>query len=817
MHHEQSEDSSRDGQAPAVASRAKRPQDVFNRGAAGAFEEGDAGAGGAGLVIAEDANVALDAAELGARLVDRGPDLMMLVSPQGVVVGANAVCGRVLGVPTGELLGLRWVDLLHESDSEDVPDDPRELSTWRQFAEYPWEVRLRSARDHWQLVSGAAVDLVDDPAVGAVLLALRPLGAPGEVMASRALLLQAVDAANSSIVIADARQDDFPLVYVNQGFLDLTGYDRGEILGHNCRFLQFVGGGQSPEDGGPAIGDRDDGDDAAINDDARDDAADHDQAGALATIRDGVRGREQVHAVLRNYRKDGTRFFNDLYLTPVVKNGQYLGVIGVQNDVSDRVRAEAELRHSERTLRGFFDAAPMLMGLVELGDDDGGPPRHVMISAAGCEMLGCDPCCGEGTTLADLGLDEDEARRWRSAMRRAAETGETQRFQGAVARDGGRRNLRVSVSPVETGAGERHRVCYVAEDTTVGDKAEADRHLLEAAIENSSESAVITTPDLDPPGPRMLYVNAAFERMTGWHRDEVIGQSPRILQGPKTDRNVLDRLRRDLEEKRHFRGESVNYRKDGSEFDIDWSIAPILDAAGDVVYWVAAQRDVSRRRELERQVLTIQQREQERIARDLHDTVAQQLNALTLYVGSVAGELEQSGIADAEQVQMLRDAVQQAREAAETSRNISHSLMPVDLGDRGLMEALGRLAERSQKAYGVRCGFACDRPFLVENHERASHLYRVATEAVGNALRHGRPSRVSISLAADGDGRTATLRVADDGRGMSARAASTGGGLGMNTMRYRAELIGGSIAVTPGDDGRGTVVACRFPHAHDAE
>lgn len=123
--------------------------------------------------------------------------------------------------------------------------------------------------------------------------------------------------------------------------------------------------------------------------------------------------------------------------------------------------------------------------------------------------------------------------------------------------------------------------------------------LLRAAVEAVGEAIVITGPDLDPPGPRIEYVNAGFTRMTGYAADEVLGRSPRMLQGPGTDRAVLDKMRADLEAGRATRGEAINYRKDGSEFVIEWLITPVLDADGRVAHWVSAQRDVTERKRAE--------------------------------------------------------------------------------------------------------------------------------------------------------------------------------------------------------------------------
>jgi len=127
--------------------------------------------------------------------------------------------------------------------------------------------------------------------------------------------------------------------------------------------------------------------------------------------------------------------------------------------------------------------------------------------------------------------------------------------------------------------------------------------LLTAAVESANDAIIITEALLDSPGPRIEYVNPAFTRMTGYSADDVRGKTPRILQGPKTNSDLLDRLRRDLVQSKTFHGETVNYRKDGSEYFVEWRITPLTDDAGDVIKWVAIQRDVTPR------VLAEQERE----------------------------------------------------------------------------------------------------------------------------------------------------------------------------------------------------------------
>jgi diguanylate cyclase (GGDEF)-like protein/PAS domain S-box-containing protein len=134
------------------------------------------------------------------------------------------------------------------------------------------------------------------------------------------------------------------------------------------------------------------------------------------------------------------------------------------------------------------------------------------------------------------------------------------------------------------------------------DQPERHAHLLADAMRHVREAVLITTADLDPPGPAIVYVNEGFCRMTGYAREEVIGKTPRILQGPKTDRSELDRLRRQLSLGGPFDGEIVNYRKDGSEYVIEWYVVPLRNTAGEITHWMASQRDATERKALEEQL-----------------------------------------------------------------------------------------------------------------------------------------------------------------------------------------------------------------------
>jgi PAS domain S-box-containing protein len=129
------------------------------------------------------------------------------------------------------------------------------------------------------------------------------------------------------------------------------------------------------------------------------------------------------------------------------------------------------------------------------------------------------------------------------------------------------------------------------------DRTKSHLSLLENATKHDYDSILITELSLEEPGPRIVYVNDGFTEMTGYSREEVIGKTPRILQGEKTDRHVLDRLKKRLIDGQAFFGHTVNYRKDGSEFINQWDIHPLTNSEGEITHWVSYQRDITERQE----------------------------------------------------------------------------------------------------------------------------------------------------------------------------------------------------------------------------
>ena len=150
--------------------------------------------------------------------------------------------------------------------------------------------------------------------------------------------------------------------------------------------------------------------------------------------------------------------------------------------------------------------------------------------------------------------------------------------------------------------GQQIRRLGLVMDVTERRRADEELRLLNYAVKQAKEAVMITEPVLDWPGPRIIFVNPAFTEMTGYTAAEVIGRTPRIFQGPRTDRSVLDRLRRNLERGETFHGKTINYRKGGQEYILEWQVTPLRATEGHITHFLAIQRDVTERERAEEEL-----------------------------------------------------------------------------------------------------------------------------------------------------------------------------------------------------------------------
>ena len=209
--------------------------------------------------------------------------------------------------------------------------------------------------------------------------------------------------------------------------------------------------------------------------------------------------------------------------------------------------------------------------------------------------------------------------------------------------------------------------------------------------------------------------------------------------------------------------------------------------------------EIDHRKLLERKVLEVSDQEQERIGHDLHDGLCQHLTATMLASKLLHEELT---VRDQPEAEQARQITQYIRRAISDSRAVARGLDPVKVAANGLMSALEELAASVQSMDRIECVFRSDVPVLIDDHAAAIHLYRIAQEAVNNAIKHAQPTRVEIALRQVE--RELVLTVADNGRGLP-ETVDSGNGMGLHTMKYRANLIGATLQILRQPTG-GTVV-----------
>ncbi len=214
-------------------------------------------------------------------------------------------------------------------------------------------------------------------------------------------------------------------------------------------------------------------------------------------------------------------------------------------------------------------------------------------------------------------------------------------------------------------------------------------------------------------------------------------------------------------------------------------------------------RDITRRKRLEREILEISGREQRRIGQDLHDSLCQHLAGIGFMGKVLERKVTTSQPVKSDDVIEIVELIDQA---ITLTRGFARGLNPVRLEADGLMMALTELASNVEKLFGITCCLEYESPVLIGDNAIATHLYRIAQEALNNAIKHGKADKVTIAMKQEGE--TCVLTVEDDGLGIG-NALNHGKGMGLNIMQYRASMIGALLDIKNRESG-GTVITCTF-------
>lgn len=341
--------------------------------------------------------------------------------------------------------------------------------------------------------------------------------------------------------------------------------------------------------------------------------------------------------------------------------------------------------------------------------------------------------------------------------------------------------------------------------------------LLESAMQQTSDSIIITTARKEHFASKIVYVNDAFTRMTGYTPEDVIGRLSVMLQGPKTDSTEWFRLEGDQVDGKTFHVETVMQRKDGTKFYLEWRISPIRNEQGKVTHFVSMQRDITKRKRDEEELLAYQEqlrsftselslteeRERRRIATDLHDHIGQLLAITKIRLGALRDAF--SSTHSCQEIDDIRAFVEQA---IGYTKSLTFELSPPILYELGLPAAVEWLCEKMQKEHGT--VFECrddggDKPLAVDV---AVLLFQALRELLINVVKHARADRVTVDLKRDGD--NVRIVVTDNGIGFDPALISRGSTFGLFSVRERLKHFGGHYEIRS-KPGSGTTVVMLAP------
>lgn len=325
------------------------------------------------------------------------------------------------------------------------------------------------------------------------------------------------------------------------------------------------------------------------------------------------------------------------------------------------------------------------------------------------------------------------------------------------------------------------------------------RDVLSAILD--TVGALVTVLDADG---RIVQFNRACEQATGYRFEEVKGARfhELFLAGEEVERftAVFERLSSGTRIE-DYEGRLAS--RSGEARRIDWSMR-VLPGAQLVI---ATGIDITERKRLEQAVLEVSNVEQRRIGQDLHDGLGQHLTGIAFMSKALEQKLADQALPEASDAAKI---VRLVNDGIHKTRVLARGLLPgVSSEPLGLMSALQHWATEVEDLFRISCRFECDELVLIHNDAAINHLYRIAQEAVHNAIRHGKAKNVTIGLVAIG-GR-GILSIRDDGSGIrEANPDPQRPGMGLSIMRYRAGMIGGLLEVARGEGG-GTLVTCAFP------
>ncbi|MCX6850352.1 MAG: PAS domain S-box protein [Verrucomicrobia bacterium] len=483
------------------------------------------------------------------------------------------------------------------------------------------------------------------------------------------------------------------------------------------------------------------------------------------------------------------------------EQGEAVRMTGTISDIADRKLAEQALLASEQRFRAVFEQAAV--GVAEMDTTTG---RFLSVNQRICEINQRSGDEMLKLTFKDVTLPEDLPK----SLQRMEElkAGRIRSYnleKRNVLPDGTLKWVNLTVAPMWLPGEPPMRHVAVVEDITERKRVELDyrRELAYNQALVGHTSAFIVVLDL---AGRFVHANASFSDTMGYNKKQVIGKTPWEIGLMDAAETALskERFARLLRGEKNPPTDSRLRTKDGEWRSVELRSIATCKPDGTLDRIVVTGTDMTERNRLQQEVLRVVEQEQARVGHDLHDGVGQTMTGIVSLLEALEADLDGEPRQQAQRIhELLRQSVSEVR-------RMSHGLSPTSVKYRGLVGALQLLAETVRTNFRTPCQCEVDASIAIQNNDIEAHLFRIAQEAVNNALRHGKPTEVKLSLQHVSQ-TECELRIEDDGAGLKKTKGGQHNGIGVRVMDYRANLIGARLTIKA-KPRRGVVVTCRFPY-----
>lgn len=477
-------------------------------------------------------------------------------------------------------------------------------------------------------------------------------------------------------------------------------------------------------------------------------------------------------------------------------------VLGYVIDVTERSADVDRLRASEERFRMSLSAMHGVVYDLDLRTLHS--ERHGLQRMLGYEEL--DGLDGYGGWLSIVHPDDVPRMTERVAAGRASGNSYEMTYR-VRHKDGRWRHVRQRATYTLGHDGKPIRAFGVVEDIT-DEEAQREQLQMQAAIIGRMSEGVM----LVASSGEILFANPALEKLFGYSQGGLNGRSASILsfRSPEQFDGLLRTVFEGTENDRTSIIDLEGRRSDDSMCPVQGCFSSMMLGKQRCV--VAVMNDIAEQKQLERELMQVATRVQQRIGGDLHDGLGQQLTGIAMMLHGLGQRAAKAGT-PALQTE-VEEIVTLVNEAIRSTRSLARGLSPVRPSHDGLMEGFEELVNQVHERYGIRVRMELDLPQELQLDENAAtNLYRIAQEGVLNAARHSDAATIELRFRMAGT--DVELLVVDDGKGFDPQQYSRGS-MGLRIMRFRAQLVGGYLSVES-RPGAGTTVRCRCPAKVDRE